>query len=389
MTEDKRHLFDILEDITYLNIASLSPSFKSVEKAGIDAVIKKSRPYKIPSSDFFEPVIAVKKLFAELIGAEDYNRIATIPSVSYGLANVANNVKLNPDDEVIIIEEQFPSNVYIWKKLVKQYGAKLIVIKAPDTKTDFGNRWNDAIMEAITDKTALVALGNIHWANGTIFNLAAIRQKTREHNALLIVDGSQSIGALPFSIEEIDPDALVCAGYKWLFGPYGCAYAYYGSYFDGGIPIEENWSNRLNSENLSGLTNYQPEYKPLANRYTVGENGSFIYIRMQIEALKEVLKFRPQELQDYCYHITKKAMDDLKGLGFSIRNPEERAKHLFGIELPEGIDVQHLKTQLAEANIYVSFRGRYIRLSCHFYNTSKDFEKLVDCISTVLKPING
>lgn len=389
MTEDKRQLFDIPEDITYLNIASLSPSFKSIEKAGIDAVIEKSRPYKIPTSDFFEPVITLKKLFAELIDAKDYNRIATIPSVSYGLANVANNVSLNPDDEVIIIEEQFPSNVYIWKKLVKQYGAKLKVIKAPDSETDFGSKWNESILEAITNKTALVALGNIHWANGTIFDLAAIRKKTRAHNALLIIDGSQSIGALPFSVKEIDPDALVCAGYKWLFGPYGCAYAYYGPYFDDGTPIEENWANRLNSENLSGLTNYQPEYKPLANRYTVGENGSFIYVRMQIAALKEVLKFHPQELQDYCQSITEKAIDDLKSLGFHVRDAHERAKHLFGIELPKDIDVQQLKSQLAESNIYVSFRGHYIRLSCHFYNTPQDFEKLVDCISSILKPING
>ena len=50
----------------------------------------------------------------------------------------------------------------------------------------------------------------------------------------MIIDGSQSVGALPFSIKDIQPDALICAGYKWLFGPYGCAYGYFGPYFDNG-----------------------------------------------------------------------------------------------------------------------------------------------------------
>ena len=127
-------------------------------------------------------------------------------------------------------------------------------------------------------------MGNIHWSNGMLFNLKDIRKKTKEFNSLLIIDGSQSVGALPFSIAEIQPDALICAGYKWLFGPYGCGYAYLGPYFDKGNPIEENWANRFIQRNFAGLTEYQSQYKPLANRFNVGESGSFIYVKMQIAA---------------------------------------------------------------------------------------------------------
>ena len=309
---NQKHLFYLPEEITYLNIASQSPSFKSVEEAGIKTVKEKSKPYVITASRYFDPIVKLKKLFAQLVKADDYNRIACIPSVSYGLSTVANNIKLNEGDEILLIEEQFPSNYYVWERLANKYKATIKIAKQPNTTENKGKLWNENILNAISNKTAVIAMGNIHWANGTLFNLKAIREKATAHNSLFIIDGSQSVGALPFSVEELQPDALICAGYKWLFGPYGCAYGYFGSYFDNGIPLEENWSNRLNSENLSGLTNYQPEYKPLANRYCVGEHGSFIYTEMQIAALTQLLKWNPIDIQEYCLSITSDFIKKLR-----------------------------------------------------------------------------
>ena len=267
---NQKHLFNIPEDVTYLNIASLSPAFKAVEEAGINAVLKKTQPYLLTINDYFDPVAELKSLFAQLIDVEEPNRIVLNPSASYGIANVVNNIILQSTDEVLIIDEQFPSNYYSWKKLTDKYNASLKFVKAPEVQQDKGKHWNKAILAAISKKTAVVSMGQVHWSNGTLFDLKSIRQKTREHNALLIIDGCQSIGANPFSVKEIQPDAVVCAGYKWLFGPYGGAFAYYGPLFDNGNPIEENWINRLDSEDFTGLTEYQSEYKPFAHRYTSG-----------------------------------------------------------------------------------------------------------------------
>ena len=197
-------------------------------------------------------------------------------------------------------------------------------------------------------------MGNIHWANGTLFNLKAIREKTKRHNALLIIDGSQSVGALPFSVKELQPDALICAGYKWLFGPYGCGYAYYSSFFDNGSPIEENWANRLNSENFAGLTSYQSKYKPLANRYSVGESGSFIYVKMQIEALKQVIEWTPEAIQDYCRNISADAILNLQSFGCIIEEPKNRTHHLFGVKLPDNSNIELLKSEFIKRNVFVS-----------------------------------
>lgn len=370
--------FSFPEDVVYLNTASFSPAFKSVETAGINAVKAKNRPDYYKASDLFDPVIELRKLFAEIIKVKDYNRVVTIPSVSYGLATVANNIELKKGDEILVVAEQFPSNFYIWKALADTYEATIRTIKQPEDKS----LWNSAILDQISEKTALVAMAQIHWANGFIFDLKAIRKKTKNYDALLVIDGSQSVGAMPFSVEDIQPDALVCASYKWLFGPYGCAYAYYSAYFDNGKPIEQNWSTRLGSEDFSKLTQYQSEYKPLANRYSVGQSGSFIYVKMQIAALKEILKINPQDLQDYCHSISKTALEDLAQINFYSDAPEFRAKHMFGIKTPKTINLEHLKEVLKAANIHVSFRGEYIRISCHLFNTKAHFEKLVDTIKS-------
>ena len=378
--KNQKHLFNLPEEITYLNIASQSPSFKAVEQAGIASVLEKSHPYKITGDSYFEPVKEVKKLFAKLIEVKDYNRIANIPSASYGLATAANNITLKKNDEILLIDEQFPSNYYVWDKLAKKFDAKIKIVLMPESKIKRGKSWNEAILESISDKTAVVTLGNIHWANGTLFDLKSIRKKTTKHTALLIVDGSQSVGALPFSVKEIKPDALICAGYKWLFGPYGCGYAYFGEYFDNGIPIEENWSNRLHSENMGSLATYEPQYKPLANRYSTGEHASFIYIKMQIAALKQVLIWTPKAIQEYCKEVTSEAVNTLTENGCFVEDGDFRTHHLFGVTLPEKLDIAKLKTQLIEAQIFISFRGNYIRLSCHLYNTKEDFKKLTNCI---------
>lgn len=384
MLNSQKHLFDIPENISYLNIASQSPYFKAVEKAGIDAVLEKSHPHKIVTDSYFKPVIELKKLFASLIDVSDYNRIANIPSVSYGMATVANNITLKKGDEIVLTEEQFPSNFYVWERLAKKYEATIITVKRPETEINQGEKWNEAILNVINDKTAVVTLGNIHWANGTLFHLKEIRKKATDHSSLLVIDGSQSVGALPFSVKEIEPDALICAGYKWLFGPYGCGYGYFGKYFDNGIPLEENWSNRIHSENMSGLTNYEDNYKPLANRYSVGEHASFIHIKMQIAALQKVIEWSPKAIQDYCEEITKEAVLELKELGCYIENSKDRTHHLFGVKIPVDLDIEKLKIALKEANVFISFRGKYIRLSCHLYNTKEDFEALVNCIKQTI-----
>jgi selenocysteine lyase/cysteine desulfurase len=232
--------------------------------------------------------------------------------------------------------------------------------------------WNKAIKEAIDDSTILVALGNVHWTDGTLFDLKAIGEKTRSVGAYYVIDGTQSIGALPFDISEIQPDALVCAGYKWLMGPYSIGLAYFNERFTNGIPIEENWLLREDSEDFSQLVNYKNAYQPGAVRFDVGERSNFILVPMMKTALQQIIDWGVSNIQDYCRALSDELTDGLNALGYKIEDPACRAGHIFGIRLPDHIKTEVAKLKFQEKNISVSFRGSAIRVAPNVYNTSDD-----------------
>jgi selenocysteine lyase/cysteine desulfurase len=376
MLKNQKSKFSLLPTNTYLNCAYMSPLLKSVEKAGIEGMKRKRNPFFVSPTDFFTDTEKIRTEFAKLIRVKDKKRIVLVPSVSYGMANVVNNLEAGKGDNIIVAAEQFPSNYYPWHRESLEKGFKIKAITPPLILENRGKIWNERILDAIDAKTKLVALGHVHWADGTLFQLKEIRKRTREVGALLVIDGTQSVGALPFDAGSIQPDALVCGGYKWLMGAYSLGIAYYGEYFDNGKPVEENWINRLDSENFTGLVNYQDAYQPGALRYEVGEHGNFVLVPMLLAALKQINEWEPKNIQDYCTKISARTIRYLLKDGFWIEEPKYRGQHLFGIRLPKRIDKEKLKTRLQKNNISVSFRGDAIRVSPHLYNTEADMLKL-------------
>lgn len=378
----KHAKFTLTPNVTYLNCAYMSPLLKEVEKAGIRGIRTKRRPFAITPEDFFLKSDQLRKEFARTINASEPSRIVIIPSASYGLANVAANLNLTKGKEIIVAGEQFPSNIYPWHSLCEKTGATVKAVAPPDTPEQRGMKWNEAVLNAITESAAAVAIANFHWADGTRFDLQAIRKRTREVGALLIVDGTQSVGAFPFDVATILPDALVCAGYKWLMGPYSIGLAYYGPAFDNGTPIEHNWINRKNSEDFTRLVNYEEQYQDGALRYEVGEHSNFILVPMLLKAVQQINRWNPQAIQEYCKQITEEPILRLIEHGYQIEDEAWRGSHLFGIRLPQGREIGALKQKLAERKIFVSVRGNAIRVSPNVYNRKEDLEKFVRVLTS-------
>lgn len=376
----QRDAFDLPPDVHYLNGAYMSPLSQAVAAAGHEGINRKSVPTRISPADFFTEVNTLKGLFAELVNAPA-SRIALIPAASYGIATVVNNLHLQAGQRVVLLHEQFPSNVYSWRNL-QQRGVIIDTIAAPNSQQR-GHDWNDAIVEAITPDTGAVALGHVHWADGTLYDLVRISQRAKDVGAALVIDGTQSVGALPFDVAEIQPDALICAGYKWLMGPYGLGYAYYGERFDGGTPLEDNWIARAGSEDFAGLVNYQDAYADGATRYDVGEKSNPILLPMMIVALREVLERQPARIQAYCQQLTEQPLAQLQADGYRLEHPTYRAQHLFGIRLPPHIALDALKDALQANNIAVSVRGDAVRVSPNVYNDADDIDALVNVLHTL------
>lgn len=376
MLENQSHLFNLPEDTTYLNCAYMSPMLKSVAQKGIHAIYGKEDPTSIKPEDFFNNTSKLREEFARLIDVADPNQCAIIPSVSYGMATVANNLKAGKGDNIVVTDEQFPSNVYAWHAMAHERGIEVKVVSAPSHK-ERGKHWNQSILKSIDTQTKMVAIGHVHWADGTRFDLKAIRQRTREVGAILVIDGTQSIGALPFSVKEFEPDAVVVAGYKWLMGPYSSGVAYYGDYFADGKPIENNWMNRLKSEEFANLVNYQDQYQPASLRYEVGESANFILTPMLTEAIRQINEWGPENVQTYCGNLTHNYLSELQEMGFQVETPEYRGNHLFGIRLPEHLSLEPVKKYFASQKVFVSYRGNSIRVAPHVYNTVADMEALM------------
>ncbi len=368
--KSQKHLFSLDPDVHYLNCAYMSPMLKSVEEAGIEGIKSKRNPFHIFPDDFFRHSNEVRQEFARLIQADNPNRISLVSSASYGLSNVARNIAVKKGDEILVTEGQFPSNYYIWDRIAGEKGAKMVMVEAPESSPK-GQEWNQRILDAINPSTRVVALPHVHWADGIVFNLKSIREKTREMDALLIIDGTQSVGALPFYIPEIQPDALVCAAYKWLMGPYSIGMAYMGEYFDNGLPIEENWISRRDSDDFAGLVNYKDDYQPGAMRYDVGERSNFILVPMALAALRQINSWGVENIIQYCDELVKPSLKRLEQQGYLVEEENYRSSHLFGIR-KKNFDPGAFSKLLSENRVFVSVRGDAVRVSVNVFNEKED-----------------
>ena len=366
---DQRGQFEIPEEISYLNCAYMSPQLRSAREAGERAVGRKSRPWEITPPDFFDDAEQSRALFARLVGG-DPDGVALVPSVSYGIAVAAANVPIREGQRILILEDQFPSNVYAWRELAKRSGAKLVTVPRP---TD--HDWTSAVLEQLDENTAVAALPNCHWTNGSLLDLGRVGERAREVGAALVVDAIQSLGAHPFDVREVRPDFLVASAYKWLLGPYGVGFLYAGEGWREGEPIEHNWINRRGSENFSGLVSYEDAFQPGARRYDVGERANFALLPIANEALRRILDWGVDNVSETIGGLTDLIEAEAAERGIEAVPKRSRAQHMIGLRLGSAAP-RDLAARLAAQGVYVSVRGESVRVSPHLYNTERDVERL-------------
>ena len=374
----QKQLFQLDPEVHYLNCAYMAPVLKTVEAAGISGIKRRHTPSVITADDFFREGELLRERFAAMVGTTA-ERIAIVPSASYGLASAARNLPVSTGQRIVLLEEQFPSNVYTWARRAQETDAALIHV-APPASEHRGAAWNEAVLEAIDSSTAVVAMPHYHWSDGTRFDLEAIGRRCREVGAHLIVDGTQSVGAAPFDLQAIQPTALICASYKVLFGPYGLGLAYMSPALDDGVPLEENWISRHRSDDFARLVDYEEQYRPGALRYDMGERSNPILLPMLLAALEQVDAWGPETIQSYTQELLRGPLDTLRTAGFWIEDEEWRGHHLLGLRPPAHASLETVQAELNRAHVKVSMRGSAIRVSPHVYNDTQDVDALVKAL---------
>jgi len=372
----QRGQFNIPAGLHYLNCAYMGPLPRVAEEAGVLGLRMKRDPSAILPHHFFDTSLELRRLFSRLIGNADPTRISIGPGVSYSVAIAAKNLPLSSDQNVVLTYEQFPSNMHAWARKAQDVNADLRVIGPPDT-IHRGANWNAEILTAIDSATAVVSLPTVHWTDGTIFDLVEVGRRCREVGAALVVDGTQSVGALPFDVNVVRPDVLMCSGYKWLLGPYSVGLTYFGPRFDDGEPLEETWIGREGSEDFEHLVDYRAGYQPGAIRYDVAQRSNFALLPVAVASLRLIIEWQPARIQAYCKGLTDNFFEEVEELGFTVEDAHWRSAHLFGLRMPKGLELVELQQALKARGVSASLRGSALRVSPNVYNDVEDVSALL------------
>jgi selenocysteine lyase/cysteine desulfurase len=373
----QRELFDIPDDVAYFNCASLAPQLRSAREAAEAAWRRRAQPWLIRADDWFTEAEERRALFARLAGV-DADGVALVPATSYGLAVAATNLTAAPGQRVLVLAEDYPSNFYTWQRFARRTGATLATVARTG-----GQSWAEALLEALDEHTAVVAVLAVHWTDGALVDLDAVAARARAVGAAVVVDASQALGAMPLDFAAARPDFLVSVGYKWLLGPFGLGYLYVAAEHRDGVPLEENWISRLGSQDFTRLVGYQDRYQPGARRFDVGQRTHFETTPMAIAALRQLLDWEVPRVAATLRRTTDRIEQQVRGLGLTLTSPD-RGPHLLGIHLPAPAR-QRVAEALAREGVFAGVRGSSLRVSPHLWTTEEDIGRLVAGLAAALQ----
>ena len=376
MPEAVRALFDIPEDLAYFNCASIGPLPRAAQAEIAAAASRRGRPWTISNAEWIDDVEERRRLFAALAGT-GADAIALVPSASYGLAVAARNLDARPGQRILLLADDFPSDVYTWRAFARRKGCEIVTVEREP-----GGGWTEPVLEHLDERVALVSVPNVHWTDGALIDLAAVGARAREVGARLAVDASQSFGILPIDLEAVRPDFLVAVGYKWLLGPYGLGYLYVDEAHRDGEPLEENWLLREGSEDFARLVDYVDDYRPGARRFDVGQRSAFELTRAASASLRLLQEHGGRDIAGTLAPITARIEAEAGRLGLAIGSGPERGPHLIGLDLPAGV-AGEAAAIFRDANVQISFRGRAVRIAPHIYTTDADVERLLGALGRI------
>ena len=372
----QRDAFDLPDGVAYLNCAFMAPQLRRVSEVGIAAVQRKQRPWRIGPADFFDHLERLRGLFAQLIQG-DAEGVAVVPAASYAVSTAAANVSASGESRIVVLADQYPSNVYPWHDLARRSGASVVAVERPDD-----GDWTRAVVESIDERTVAVAVPNCHFMTGALIDVATIGEAARTVGATFVIDATQSLGVLPLDVNEVGADMVVAAGYKWLLGPYSVGYAWMAPHCRDWRPLEHHWAGREGSEDFAHLTSYTDTFRPGARRFDGGEASNFVLLPMALAALETVAEWSVERIAATVEPLTAAVVNGAAAIGLPV-HAEPHARHIVGLRLPVGSPAAVVQG-LAEAQVHVSLRGESLRISPYVFNTADDVERLLAALRRAL-----
>ena len=376
---DRRTEWHEFEGATYLNLAGQSP----VPKVGIKALQKaiewKNSPHTVPDNEYFDLPNRVRVAIAKLIGAHP-DEIALTPGASAGTQAVAYGLNWKAGDEVITASGEFPLQYATWKPMEEREGIAAKVVKPSGqfhSAEDF--------IAALTPKTRLVSVSHVRFDDGSLLDAAKLAAACHAQGALLLLDVSQSCGAVPMGVAQLGADFLVSAGYKWLLGPFGtgffwCKHEHIAKMRPGPF----YWMAAEGVNNFADLATAPPRPANAARRWDAPETANFYNLTALEAGLGLALRAGAATVLEHNHKLIEQLFARLPLDRCVVASPQERSRRgpygCFQARTPE--KTKALYDKLRAQNVITSLREGKIRVSPYLYNTERDIDRLVSVITT-------
>jgi cysteine desulfurase/selenocysteine lyase len=378
-TDWRQEWFEI-EGATYLNLASQSPMPKVSIRAVQAALEANKYPHQKPDSTFFEVPNRLRTSLAKLIGAKP-EEIALTSGASAGVAAVAYALTWKPGDEVITAKGEFPLQYTTWKPMEEREGLKLKIVSPRERFIAA-----DDLIAAMTPRTRMISVSMVRFDDGSLLDVPRVAAACHAQGALLLLDASQSCGAMPMDVTQLGADFIVSAGYKWLLGPFGTGFFWAKSEHLGMVrPGPFYWLALMGSHNFAALNFDDPKPAANAKRWDSPEWASYFNFNLAAMdvSVDFVVRMGPELVQAHNRKLIDLMFERLPKDRFVIASPLDAARRgsygCFAARSPEKT-AEHYQ-RLRKENVVVSLREGNIRVSPHLYNTERDIDRLISVVT--------
>ena len=368
--------FNLDPNLIYVNHAAVAPWPIRTVEAVKDFAIQNGQVGSRHYEQWLKTEQALKQSLATLINAQSADEIALLKNTSEGLSIIARGIDWQAGDNIVISNQEFPSNFIVWDALQSE-GVELRI-------ADISN-YDDpeqAIIDKMDDKTRLLSISAVQYASGLKMDLQRLGNTCKGHGCLFCVDAIQQIGALQFDVQAINADFVVADGHKWMLGPEGLALFYCKHESMAQLELQQfGWHMVDDLSDFNAMKNWQPASN--ARRFECGSpNTLTIYaLHASIGLLLEIGMSQ----------VEKKVLENVQSLitlfssfaDISILSPQNPQQHagIFTFK-KQGVDNQKLYQFLVDKGVVCALRGGGIRFSPHFYNDTRQFEQLARWIET-------
>jgi len=369
--------FPLAPGLIYLNHAAVAPWPRSASEAVCRFADQNLRRGAADYPDWLRTEAILRGQLRDLLGAPSADDIALLKNTSEGLSVVAHGLEWRPGDNVVISDQEFPSNRIVWESLTR-YG-----VAVRQVSLDGNDGPEAALLTACDGDTRLLAISSVQYATGLRMDLAALGGFCRRRGIMFCVDAIQSLGALPLDVQAIEADFVVADGHKWMLGPEGLAVFYCRAEHRARLTLRQYGWHMVQSQGDYDRKDWTPADS--ARRFECGSpnmlgihalNASLsLLLALQIDVISRDI------INNTSYLIDK--LLDISEVELVTPRPEKRRAGIVSFRRGSG-DQTPLYRHLVANGVVCALRGNAVRFSPHFYTPEATLDAAIALVRDYL-----